>query len=382
MASKSELFPLKGTFQKYPWGKEISKSILAGFAKTQPEMPSSGTVAELWLGSHPNGESEIKIENAWQPLKNFLESKPELSEFNFLTKILCINKPLSIQLHPNAKEALRLNLNNPTNFPDSNPKPEMAVALSDLELLCGVRPVSEIIELVENHVAFKSSSKFDPSAAIEEGGISKLFEVILTLDNDELNRILGIFRGLETNTPHDSISKSLIETKTSLDPGILALHLLSFLKIKKGEAIYIKPNIPHAYISGEAFECMKNSDNVVRGGLTSKTIDVENFCRLVETQPYNPKLTPHQVNSHTVRYLNDDLPFLVDQIQIKTNSKDTLELKGGNGHEIILVTAGSGNIELSETSYDLLPGSSFYCCSRTSMNISGEELSLFRILAK
>ncbi|KJH44234.1 phosphomannose isomerase type I [Dictyocaulus viviparus] len=213
------MFKLICTVQQYDWGKPGSQSIVAALLREGHHcdyVDDNKPYAEFWMGVHPNGPS--KLAESSEDLSTLIKNHPnylgdhEHGTLQFLFKVLSVNKALSIQCHPTKEEAILLNTRNPLHYPDQNHKPEMAIALSHFELLCGFRPAKEI---------------------------------------------------------HENLRS---------DVGVFAPLILNYFTLKPGEATFLGPNEPHAYLLGDCIECMACSDNTIRAGLTPKFKDIQTLC--------------------------------------------------------------------------------------------------------
>ena len=245
----SEIKQLNGVVKTYAWG---SYSVLAGNrgAKNsrQPE-------AELWFGDFPNGRLPV------------------------LAKILAVAQTLSLQVHPNKSQVNKT----PELFSDANHKPEMLVALSDFYALVGIAGESEIIEAVNSMGSVSISNFLLPK--IENGdSIRDLLKILLGA-SDDLNLIPDLISNLrKVANPNDRQSWSLEVANRYPDRlDVLATLLCNFVKLTPGQAIYLPPRTIHAYLNGTGVEVMAASDNVVRGGLTNKPINLNLFLEIADT---------------------------------------------------------------------------------------------------
>jgi len=245
----NEMKQLNGVVKTYAWG---SHSVLAGNRgaenSKQPE-------AELWFGDFPNGELPV------------------------LAKILAVAQTLSLQVHPDKSQVSKT----PELFSDANHKPEMLVALSNFHALVGIASESEIIDAV-NSMGSKAVSDFLISKIKNGNSISDLLEILLG-ESDNLNLILDLISNLQkVKNPSDRQSWTLEVANTypnRLD--VLATLLCNFVKLAPGQAIYLPPRTIHAYLNGTGVEVMAASDNVVRGGLTIKPINLNLFLEIADT---------------------------------------------------------------------------------------------------
>jgi mannose-6-phosphate isomerase len=303
---KQSLFRLEPVVQHYAWGSPRSSSIvadLASHAVQKGDLP----YAELWIGAHPNGCARVLNSGRDESLAELCardgvrllgHAKHQRWEgqIPFLLKVLSIGSPLSIQLHPKIFDAEILHRRDPSHYPDANHKPEVAIALTPLKLLCGFRAIDEFFDLEAECPELVSLL---PAKAIEEISSDLDFmdllervaqTIFLRLSDEQVAKTtLSIKRRIEKKeslTPHQQlflhcIDPSRPEPVALDDRGLLFLFVMQLVTVAPGEAIFIDPNVAHAYISGDIIECMANSDNVVRAGLTRKYQDRETLCQLL-----------------------------------------------------------------------------------------------------
>jgi len=337
--------------QHYHWGSNTKSSLVGKIAIQNYSniLLTDGTnyldkllrdepFAELWFGAHQELPCEIinneKIFNLRQiidkiPLemlgRNILENYGR--ELPFLFKILSIANPLSIQAHPD--KVLAAKLYRYHNYPDSNHKPELAIALCDSELLCGFRHLSDM------------AVDFARIPALKQAIGDELFTGLINKEQDESGILKAICRKLISNSK-DTIANLSEQLKLYLstlsspckrdkwvsqlltniysqdDVGVFILYMMNLVCLTKGEAIFIPPNTAHAYLSGEMAECMANSDNVVRGGLTPKHKDVDIFVDMLDYRARRPNIIKPRLDSKVIKYCpqsNEKLEFEVTMLQ-------------------------------------------------------------------
>jgi mannose-6-phosphate isomerase len=305
-----KLYKLKGKLQHYQWGGFNFLPSLLSIPNTDHK-----PCAEYWLGAHDNAPSELP-DNQNIPLNEFIRSKPEVlgekvkqqfGRLPYLLKVLDVKDMLSIQVHPSKQAAViefenenkkGVPLNAPyRNYKDNNHKPELMVALGDFWLLHGFKPEEEIIRISQAIPEFRFMFPL-----LEEGGLPHLYKVLMELDQDKVNRILSPL--LDRITPayrEEKLNKdnpdfwaaraSLTYNEIELcDRGIFSVYLLNLVHLKPGEAIFQDAGVLHAYLEGQNIEIMANSDNVLRGGLTPKYIDVQELMKHVDFKPITPKV--------------------------------------------------------------------------------------------
>ncbi|XP_020298995.1 mannose-6-phosphate isomerase isoform X2 [Pseudomyrmex gracilis] len=322
---------LKCAVKDYNWGKYGMDSIVASLmasANTDFVVDKQKTYAELWMGTHEN--------------------------------VLSVNKALSIQVHPNKEKAKELHTLYSNIYKDANHKPELAIALTHFEALCGFRPIKEIKDYLQNipelHVV------------IGETNISLLLGATDSMINDILRQC---FYTLMTCTPNEVarqlehlinrlhnkddsykqwIKADLLKrlyTDYPGDVGCFTIYLFNYVILQPGEAIYIGPNVPHAYLFGDCIECMACSDNVIRAGLTSKPKDVKTLIEILSfdcESASNKKIESFREDEFTEIFRPPVLEFAVAKI-ILLPGRSVHNLKSRNSASLLLVM--SGEIEVS-----------------------------------
>ncbi|KAH0502370.1 Mannose-6-phosphate isomerase [Microtus ochrogaster] len=270
--------------------------------------------AELWMGTHPRGDARI-LDNriSQKTLGQWIADNqdclgPKVKDtFNgklpFLFKVLSVETALSIQAHPNKELAQKLHLQAPQHYPDNNHKPEMAIALTSFQGLCGFRPVEEIVTFLKKVPEFQSligeeataqlkqSVSGDPGAAA--AALRNCFSHLMKSEKkvvvEQLNLLVKrISQQVSAGNSMDDIcGKLLLQLHQQYpgDIGCFAIYFLNLLNLKPGEAMFLEANVPHAYLKGDCVECMACSDNTVRAGLTPKFIDVPTLCEMLNYTP-------------------------------------------------------------------------------------------------
>ena len=274
---ENNIYKLKCACQNYDWGQYSNCSLVAiALKKNEQEVDENKKYAEYWMGTHPNGPSKIIKEN-----KEILLSDEINGQLSYLFKILSINKPLSIQLHPDKAFAEILHKKYPKIYKDDNHKPELFIALSDFELLFGLVKLNKAIEIVKKYKEcfnLKESEELIKNPSIEK--YKNFIERLIFLNKEEYEKILKLI--LESKESKDNYLIKKLYDNYGLDSGILISLFMNYLHKKKGEAVFIDENIPHSYIYGNCLELMACSDNVIRLGLTPKLVDKENFDKIVK----------------------------------------------------------------------------------------------------
>ncbi|GAC47600.1 mannose-6-phosphate isomerase, class I [Gordonia aichiensis] len=302
---------LDGVVRPYAWG---SRTAIA--ALRQKPVPSPHPEAELWFGAHtegpatvlgPDGESEGNLLDAIDDDPARALGAATTDRFGgrlpFLLKVLAADEPLSLQAHPSAEqaregfareEAAGIPIDSPTrNYKDASHKPELIVAISEFDALAGFRDPARTIELLRE----LQVSELDPYLGLLAGqpdaeGLRAVFTTWLTLPESRLRAVVPAVLSAAVDALNAG-SRFGQELRTALelgelypnDPGVLASLLLNRIHLSPTEGLYLPAGVLHAYLSGTGVEIMANSDNVLRGGLTPKHIDVPELLRVLDFTP-------------------------------------------------------------------------------------------------
>lgn len=295
---------LEGALRPYPWGSHTLIAQLRG----EPS-PSPQPQAELWFGAHPaapatvNGQGldeAIAADPAAALGKRVTEAHGD--QLPFLVKLLAAAAPLSIQAHPSLEQAQEgfarentegIALNSPNrNYKDPSHKPELIVALTEFRALAGFRPVPDTAAFF----AELGSAELDRYATLlptdGEGDLRALFTTLISLPHQpRVELIESVQRAAEELVDQHSAPAWMVDAAEVYlelnraypgDVGVLAALLLNVLTLAPGEAAFLRAGQLHAYLSGLGVEVMANSDNVLRGGLTTKHVDVPELVKVLD----------------------------------------------------------------------------------------------------
>ena len=324
----------------------------------------------------------------------------------FLFKVLSINKALSIQAHPNKKLAEQLHAKDPKNYPDDNHKPEMAIAITDFEGLCGFRPLAEIAHFLETVPAlrqlvgeeaakeFVETVKNTQETETEEEKsrnkkvLQKAFAAVMSSSEADMtaatSTLVESAKGAGAEFAAGGVTATsgavLAELVTRLhgqfgpDYGLFVLFFLNFVTLQPGEALFLQADDIHAYVSGDIMECMASSDNVVRAGLTPKFKDVDTLVNML-TYNYAPideqKMEPREYPYATLNraaYSSGSESLLYDP-PIEEFSVVRTVLRGDeskitfdplDGPSIVICTGGKGKISVGPTVQEIKEGYVFF----------------------
>jgi mannose-6-phosphate isomerase len=326
-AEKKRFFKLKNTVKHYPWGspKWIPRLLNAVNETGEPW-------AELWMGVHPDGPSLAESGGETVPLGTLIDREPArlLGEaanagfggLPFLFKILAAEKPLSVQAHPDLPQAREgwerenragIPLSAPErNYRDANHKPEILAALTPFRAMCGFREIPEIVKLLELFGGMGGTEDrpaVRPSAALR-GELGRLRAAVEAKDGlagflaalfgmgKEARHDLGVYAAaqipqLEQDYPEYAGEWRAVAWLARLypeDPALIAPLYLNLIYLRPAEALFIPAGVLHAYIEGLGVELMANSDNVLRGGLSSKHVDPAELGRILRGSPFKPEI--------------------------------------------------------------------------------------------
>lgn len=398
---------LKCSVQEYAWGKVGSDSKVAQLAEKacSPFTLKPGSpYAELWMGTHPNGPSEIIETN--ERLSDYIASHPEDlgakvretfgDQLPYLFKVLSVNKALSIQAHPNKHHAEQLHKERPQIYKDPNHKPEIAVALTKFEGLCGFRPLSEIQEFIKNVPELKAlvgETLLSAESGTYQEALKESFKNLMEAEKAILAEQLTLLSTrLNSDDGNDSTSLLFKRLYSQFpgDVGCFVIYFLNYLVLSPGESMFLGPNVPHAYLAGDCMECMANSDNVVRAGLTPKLIDTPTLIEMLDYscgQATERKFKPTSGPVPNCLEFDPPVPdFSVSQYKVPGDA-DNYSLAKRDSASIVIVTSGGGKylashlvtkeggltVEKPFASADIGPGSVIFLPAGKIMEVFPEE---------
>lgn len=410
--SRTRLQRLRCSVQNYDWGRVGYESVVAKlFEKNSGlEIDENKCYAELWMGTHASGpsfvvEQEVLLgdENEDASLKSWIEKNPGVlgdkvfdkwnTNLPFLFKVLSIAKALSLQAHPDKKLAEMLHKTQPNVYKDDNHKPEMVLAITDFEALCGfvefeelqdiLRDFPEISEVVGTACVDQVLNCSEKDVEGNKKALQALFTQLMSTTKEAISDVLAklINRlNLESKARELTSKEALIlrlEKQYPNDVGVIAALLFNYIKLKPGEALYLGANEPHAYIFGECIECMATSDNVVRAGLTPKKRDTEILCSMLTYKQGSPEiLRGVNINPNTKRYTPPLDEFEVDHCVLA--DEKSVVFPAVPGPSIFLVTAGKG-IMNAEAEEIVSVGDVLFAPANTSICVTAaSELQLYR----
>jgi len=235
-----KIYKLQNQIKHYDWGSTKLIPEFLGLKHVDPNKP----YAEMWMGTNPQAPSQVE---------EGISLEEFAGEIPFLFKLIAVEKPISIQVHPDKKQAQAgfkreneegIDINSPLrNYKDQNEKNELLYAITPFTLIAG----------------FMEPNK-----------------IYASLGGDSLQEQWDLVRKLEALYPQDA--------------GAYSPLYLNMIKLQPGQGLYLPAGTPHAYISGFGAELMTNSDNVIRGGLTNKHVDGDELKKISKPVPFIPNI--------------------------------------------------------------------------------------------
>jgi len=384
------IYKLNGVVQHYAWG---GTQFIPQLLNTTND--AQRPYAELWMGTHVKGPAKVVLNEKEILLEQLIKKAPVqklgnkvAADFDnrlpFLFKVLDVNSMLSIQSHPTKKAAeIGFAKESKTNiavtapnrtYRDDNHKPEVMVALTDFWLLHGFKSLNGIQEVL-------AMPEFKPLAThFAEGKIFDLYKVIMELPQREVDNLLAplwkrlqpVFKkGQLEKTSADYWAAQAFEEYTidgHYDRGIFSIYLFNLVHIKKGDGIFQAAGIPHAYLEGVNMELMANSDNVFRGGLTQKHIDVPELLKHLVFDSITPQILTGISVSDVEKVFKTPAPdFELREINLVKNK--TYRSTQTTSAETLIVMEGAATINFDGQSLSFRKGESFFVEAHTKYTI-------------
>ncbi|KJF23475.1 mannose-6-phosphate isomerase, class I [Rhodococcus sp. AD45-ID] len=391
---------ITGVIKSYDWGSRRTLAELAG----RPS-PSPTPEAELWFGAHESAPSAVGEPSGSITLIDRIREDPQTQlgaqcaeaydgTLPFLLKILAAEKPLSLQAHPTSAQAeagfARENAAgidlaaSYRNYRDSRHKPELVVALKRFEALAGFRDISSTVTLL---TALDLSGVADDIASLAANPCPAELKAVA-------------LRWMRSSREHhDRLALEVIERATALldsggravdrfeaelstaldlarrypgDPGVLMSLLLNRVSLAPGEGLFLPAGNLHAYLSGSAVEIMANSDNVLRGGLTTKHIDVDELSSILDFTPIPVDVLDPEPSDRGSEYI---YPAPVPEFVLRRWELDgNLEVAlGGDGPAVVLCTAGRVKIRAGDHQMEISGGEAVWLQAGDSVTMTATD---------
>ena len=381
---------MEGVVQPYAWG---SKTFIPELLGTEP---TDEPQAELWLGAHPSAPATLD----GRPIDALIDADPKgvlgaasVEEFgprlSFLLKVLAADVPLSLQAHPSRTQAEEGYAREEEAgvaadakdrlYQDDWPKPELLCALVESEALCGFRDPDRTYALVQQLGGEQTLALFAPlgnAAEPAEERLERVFTTIMRLDDPTpyVEEVAQRAESLDAGSIASDLGQ-LADTVRLLaehhpdDPGVLAAMLMNRVVLHPDDAIFLDAGNLHAYLHGAGMEIMANSDNVLRGGLTSKHVDVDELTRVLDFHPISGEtFSPEPVSDGLVRYPTPATEFALWRL---TPSGSPVEVPETDAGRALIVVDGSLTVSADGTDLALEQGQSAFLEAGTTATASG-----------
>lgn len=345
--------PLRNAVRPYAWGSRTAIAALLG-----KQVPAPHPEAELWMGAHPDdpsmvadgsgGERSLVDVVAEDPAGQLGAPVAERwgSRLPFLLKILAAEEPLSLQAHPSAEQAeagfareeaagIPRDAKN-RNYPDPTPKPELFCALTEFHALAGFRDPHRTVKLLRAVQTPGLAPYVDLLAAQPNSdGLRALFTTWITLPQPALDKLEpelldACVAEVRAHSPFELECRTILQLGEAYpgDAGVLVSLLLNRIVLSPGEAIFLPAGNLHSYLQGSGVEILANSDNVLRGGLTPKHVDVPELLRVLDFACGDPVLRGERVDGRWV-YGTTAPEFELSRIEWTASDRAEVRLDGG-----------------------------------------------------
>lgn len=409
MQNNTKIFRLEGKVQHYAWGG--SDYIPALLSRQNPEKQP---FAEYWMGGHDNAPALVVTAEGKIPLNEFIAGNPatllgktvneKFGRLPYLLKVLDVKDMLSIQVHPAKSAAVAefeaenkkgTPLNDPKrNYKDDNHKPELMVALSDFWLLHGFRSTEDTAVIIGKIPELNFLIPYH-----DQKDHARIYKHVMTMPQHEVNqalqplldRIIPLYKEgkLEKSDPSFWAARAAITFNEPgrIDRGIFSIYLFNLVRIEPDYAIFQDAGVPHAYLEGQNMEIMANSDNVLRGGLTNKHVDVDELMKHVKFTPVEPRLIMGSVEMETpegqfaeTRFKTPAPDFELRQIWLPEGEQLTVPVDTA---DIFFALAGQAEVKSGDTSFELNRGEAMLAIpgAEVSVKAIGDEVVIFRATA-
>ncbi|SDX48852.1 mannose-6-phosphate isomerase, type 1 [Modestobacter sp. DSM 44400] len=382
------MWQLSSTVRHYPWGSRTVIPELLG----EPS-PADQPHAELWMGAHPDAPSvlpdgrglDAAIAGAPDELLGVLVHERFGTRLPFLMKVLAADTPLSLQAHPTtaqaeagfaAEEAAGIPRDDPTRtFKDPFHKPEVLLAITPVEALCGFRPVEESLHCLAKLQLPELKSTI---AALARGGLRAAIPQVIALSAKRRESLVAAvaMRALSFVNAHDPEfintyrwAATLAETYPG-DPGVVISLMCNHLRLAPGEAVFLPAGNLHAYLCGAGIEVMASSDNVLRGGLTTKHVDLAALIEVLDfTDGKVPVLHP-VLGPGGLRYQVPVEDFELTRCQLGADPG----VLTTDGPQVLLCAEGTAVLGSADGELELSPGRSAFVPAGSPLTARGPGL--------
>ena len=388
---------LTNGIQPYAWGSADDIAVLLGVE------PTGEPQAEMWMGAHPDQPSQVTVDGVATGLGDLIAADPQRElgsdvsdrfdgRLPFLLKLLAAGQPLSLQAHPNAAQALEgfareqaagIAVDAPErSFRDQSHKPELICALAEFHALCGFRAVADTRELLDGlGVAGLHPVQELLDAADEREALGESLRFLLDRNDSTRQLAEAVAAACAEDRGPDRWRRERawgveIAGQYPGDPGVVTALLLNLVILQPGEALFLGAGNLHAYLRGFGVEIMANSNNVLRGGLTPKHIDVPALLEVVDPVPLSPAEAVQSVATaepnHFTRYAAPVSEFALERLVVTDGSSHRWD---DTNPAIVLCAGGAVTLQTDVGCAAVAPGHSVWVSAADGpVTVSGDGL--------
>jgi len=390
MKKDRKVFKLQGKVQHYAWGGSAYLPRLL----SQPN-PDGRPFAEYWMGAHDSAPADLE----GVTLSEYVRRDPRetlgaytadrFGRLPYLLKILDVKDMLSIQVHPTKRNAeLEFAAENKRgvaqdaperNYKDDNHKPELMVALSEFWLLHGFKAAESLLETLD---AVPELAFLAP--LFGKKGYQELYKTVMEMPQAEVNRVLqplldrivpAYQEGQLKRHEEDfwaARAALTYDQPGKIDRGIFSIYFFNLLNLHPGEAIFQDAGLPHAYLEGQNVEIMANSDNVLRGGLTPKHVDVPELLKHVRFEETNPRIVPEEYGPGRIAVFRTPAPdFELSRISLLKG--EILTIRAHSAEIFIVMEGKTGVIEVEAAPFSREAGEAFIAFHQAKFELNAQE---------
>jgi mannose-6-phosphate isomerase len=387
--NKSAIYKLKGVIRKYDWGGADFLAELLSYPN-----PLNEPMAEYWLGAHESAPALVETLNGDVELNEWIAGDSEailgktvakkFGRLPYLLKLLDVKDMLSIQVHPSKhiaevefarenKGGIPFNARN-RNYRDDNHKPELVVSLNNFWLIHGFKPVQKLMTTLQSVPELKPLAKI-----FDETGYDQLYKTVMEMPQQSVNevlqplldRVIPLYQNNELTKEQEDFwaaRAALIFNRKEIDRGIFSIYFFNLVCLKTGEGIFQDAGVPHAYLEGQNVEIMANSDNVLRGGLTTKHIDVKELMKNIKFEETVPNILHPQKIDHAEVYRTGAPDFKLSHLRLKRDENVSFE---STTAEILLVIDGDVLVNSGSNEITLNRGGAAFIVSNRHIELKG-----------
>jgi mannose-6-phosphate isomerase class I len=370
---------IKPQIADYNWGGKGKKAFIPNFLGITDW---NKFAAEAWYGSHPKLPS--LIEPLLQPLNEFIGYNDEIARailgeriFRFFAyrrtlpvmfKVLDAQKPLSIQAHPWKGLAAILNILDSENYPDANLKIEVQFAIDKegMLMLNGFKPFEGLkkdvpgFEQRYNEALQRTGGEKDKLL----GSYEYLFDLDefleaylrtreLTVSRESREELINQYAEEFNAFMQDKRNKWTFEEAFVLVDFARALSkpeeerdeiidkYLNMIYLKEGQGILNPADHPHSNISGKFIEVMSSGDDTIRGGKTTKLVDITALLASLSFKYGKPDVLKAQPTEDAHIESLISIPGLFDLQSIRLNKEEKVEGEVKGGFCMLIIMKGS-----------------------------------------